>query len=129
MEVGSFDLCHYCINYMYSLFLTSSDISYMSGYRAAKTKKELDKVEEIPFDKYFFNFEDPEVLIAMTDGTKKGLELWKKTYGFDWAEWTDGEGKKQSLGKAKIHCLRAEYDKFAQDCKKDKGVFKCCVFE
>ena len=44
----------------------------MHGYRAAKTEEELDEVEEIPFDKYFFNFEDPEVLNAMTDGTEKG---------------------------------------------------------
>ena len=49
----------------------------MHGYRAAKTEEELDVVEEIPFDKYFFNFEDPEVLNAMTDGTEKGRKYWR----------------------------------------------------
>ena len=43
----------------------------MSGYRAAKTVKELSEVEEIPFDKYFFNFEDPQVLNVMSNGKKR----------------------------------------------------------
>ena len=43
----------------------------MKGYRAAKTQEELDKVEEIPFDKYFFNLEDPDVLNLMTNGKKR----------------------------------------------------------
>ena len=62
----------------------------MSGFRAAKSKQELEKVKEIPFDKYFFNFEDPEVMHAMTDGTENGLNIWKKTYGWDWAAWIPG---------------------------------------
>ena len=62
----------------------------MQAFRAAKTKEELKKVEEIPFDKYFYNFEDLEVLDAFTDGSDKGLELWKRTFGFDWAQWTLG---------------------------------------
>ena len=62
----------------------------MQAFRAAKTKEELKKVEEIPFDKYFYNFEDPEVLDAFTDGSDKGLELWRETFGFDWAQWTQG---------------------------------------
>ena len=43
----------------------------MHKYRSAKTEKELAEVEEIPFDKYFFNFEDPAVLNAMTNGKKR----------------------------------------------------------
>ena len=43
----------------------------MSGYRAAKTEEELSEVEEIPFDKYFFNFEDPQVLNVMSNGKKR----------------------------------------------------------
>ena len=62
----------------------------MHAFRAAKTKEELKKVEEIPFDKYFYNFEDPEVLKSFTDGSDKGLKLWKRTFGFDWAQWTLG---------------------------------------
>ena len=68
----------------------------MSGYRAAKTEQELQQVKEIPFDKYFFNFEDPEVWKEMTD-SEKGIELWKKTYGFDFGAFTEGlEGKANS---------------------------------
>ena len=62
----------------------------MHAFRAAKTREELIKVEEIPFDKYFYNFEDPEVLKSFTDGSDKGLKLWKSTFGFDWAQWTLG---------------------------------------
>ena len=43
----------------------------MHGFRAAKTQEDLKKVIEIPFDKYFFNFEDPEVLDKMTNGKKR----------------------------------------------------------
>ena len=53
----------------------------------------------------------------MTDGTQKGLNIWKKK-----------EGK---LDACQAHCLEAEYgkhDSFASDCKKSKGFFKCCVY-
>ena len=39
----------------------------MDGYRATKTKQELDNVKEMKFDKYFFNFADPSVLQEMAD--------------------------------------------------------------
>ena len=51
----------------------------MIGYRAATTKKELEKVEEIKFDKYFFNFEDPKIFKDMIKG-KKRKKIWKRTY-------------------------------------------------
>ena len=99
----------------------------MYGFRAAKTKEELDKVKEIPFDKYFFNFEDPEVLNDLTDGSDDALDLWKKTYGFDWAAWTVGHGGNESITISREHCLEAEYGSYAQECKKNGGFFKCCV--
>ena len=99
----------------------------MHGFRAAKTEEELKEVVEIPFDKYFFNFEDPEVLNDLTDGSDKGLELWKKSYGFDWAAWTLGHGANESLTKTREHCLKAEYGNYAQDCKTHGGFFKCCA--
>ena len=98
----------------------------MQAFRAAKTKEELKKVEEIPFDNYFFNFEDPEVLTAFTDGSDKGLELWKRTYGFDWADWDYGKKEEGNSIKVQEHCLQAEYSSFAQDCKENGGFFKCC---
>ena len=100
----------------------------MKGFRAAKSKQELEEVEEIPFDKYFFNFEDPQVLKAMTDGTEKALSLWRKAYGFDWADFTQGRGHEVKLRKLYQHCLEAEYGDFAQQCKGDGGVFKCCTY-
>ena len=104
----------------------------MKGFRKAKTEKDLAEVEEIPFDKYFMNWEDPSVLKAMTDGSKKGLELWKKTYGFDWADWLPGQGNDGKLNGYSFehimtHCkLQAQYNSFAQSCKKSGGFFKCC---
>jgi hypothetical protein len=43
----------------------------MSGYRNAKTKKELENVKEIKFDKYVFNFEDPDIFKQMMKDTKR----------------------------------------------------------
>ena len=100
----------------------------MHGYRAAKTKEELSKVMEIPFDKYFYNFEDPDILHAMTDGSQSGLELWKKTYGFDAAYYVPGKISTQTNFKCSMHCLEAEYSKFAENCKRNGGFFKCCVY-
>ena len=99
----------------------------MHAFRGAKTKEELAKVVEIPFDKYFFNFEDPQVLNDLTDGTENGLHLWKKTYGFDWADWIPGHGEDANMFKLKEHCLEAEYGQYAQNCKRKGGFFKCCV--
>ena len=103
----------------------------MQGFRKARTEKDLAEVEEIPFDKYFMNWEDPSVLKAMTDGSKKGLELWKKTYGFDWADWLEGQGSgklsQKSFGKIIAICESDErWSSFAQNCKKSGGFFKCC---
>ena len=100
----------------------------MQKYRVAKTEKELDEVEEIPFDVNFFNIEDPKVLNKMTNGKKSGLELWKKTYGFDWADYVNGSNSTGEDFKRRQHCLDAEYGKFAKDCKKKGGFFKCCSF-
>ena len=89
-----------------------------------------EKVEEIPFDKYFFNFADPKVLHAMTDGTEKGLNLWKTSYGFDHAFWLTNDNGSLSMEKCYTHCLKADYEKqgsFSSECKRKKGFFKCCI--
>ena len=57
---------------------------FMPEFRAAMNKAELQKVEEVPFDKYFLNMEDPKVFEDMTDPLK-GPRLWIKTYGMDFA--------------------------------------------
>ena len=59
----------------------------------------------------------------MTDGTQKALNIWKKTYGFDYAYWVPGKGKDGKLETCQAHCLEAEYgkhDNFASNCKKSK---------
>ena len=61
----------------------------------------------------------------------KGLNLWKKTYGWDWAAWIPGSLSSSigstDLSKGREYCLRAEYDDYAQNCKKNGGFFKCCL--
>ena len=98
----------------------------MNGYRAAKTEQELEKVEEIQFDKYFFNLEDPQVFDAMTD-KKKAPKLWKKTYGFDYVTLIEGRNGKANLTKCYMNCLKAEKSKFATKCTNSGGLFKCCL--
>ena len=98
----------------------------MNKYRTARTPKELDKVEEISFDKNFFNLEDPTVWKAIRDPAK-GPKIWKKTYGFDHVSLTEGlEGKANST-KCFMNCFRAEQSKFARKCRKGGGLFKCCM--
>ena len=98
----------------------------MESFRAAKTKAELQQAETIPFDVNFFNMEDPKVFKAFTN-PKSGVELWKKTYGFDFVTFLEGLGGKANISRCHQHCLRAEYGSFAQQCKRSGGLFKCCI--
>lgn len=99
---------------------------YMKSFRAAKTETELKKAETIPFNVNFLNMEDPKVFKAFTNA-KSGVELWKKTYGFDFVTFLEGLGGKANVSQCHQHCLRAEYGKFAQQCKRSGGLFKCCI--
>ena len=54
-----------------------------------------------------------------------GLDIWKKTYGFDWGDWVPGNSIKAGYSKLHEHCLREEYGEYAQKCKKKSGFFKC----
>ena len=97
----------------------------MHGFRNAKTKKDLEQVKEIKYDKYFFNFEDPEVFKEMTS-RKKGRRLWKRTYGFDFV--SINKYPKQPVAATECHryCFKAEHAKFARICRSNGGFFKCC---
>ena len=99
---------------------------YMASFRAAKTEAELQKAETIPFNVNYFNMEDPKVFKALTN-PKSGADLWKKTYGFDFVALLGGMGGKANVNQCHQHCLRAEYGKFARQCKKSGGLFKCCI--
>ena len=99
----------------------------MEQFRAAKTEEELKNVTEIPFDINVFNFEDPKVYKKFMD-IKRGPNMWKKVYGFDTVKFGVGYRALGSMLLAKKDCLKAEYSKFAQKCKKNMGFFKCCMF-
>ena len=94
----------------------------MKGFRAAKTESELNSVKEISFNRLFFNFEDPRTWKTMMNpkNKKDGLDLWKETYGFDYASY-------RACYTCRYKCIREEYSKFAMKCKEDGGFFKCCV--
>ncbi|XP_023335743.1 uncharacterized protein LOC111707004 isoform X2 [Eurytemora carolleeae] len=98
----------------------------------AKSKEELDKVKTYPFDKRFMNYEDPEILKLMTDllymfstlGIGKNKKRnWKETYGVDHAS----KNTKQEANKVLLDCVKAENSKFAKKCRKNNGLFKCCL--
>ena len=99
---------------------------YMASFRAAKTESELQKAETIPFNVNYLNMEDPKVFKALTN-PKSGADLMKKTYGFDFVALLGGMGGKANVNQCHQHCLRAEYGKFARQCKKSGGFFKCCI--
>ena len=98
----------------------------MDGFRKAKTKRELKAVAEIPFDKYFFNFEDPKVFEDMTD-SRKGSKIWEKTFGFDKVMFQPGNASHASRAVCYKHCKKMEHRKFAKQCTRNGGLFKCCI--
>ena len=68
--------------------------------------------------------ENPKVLKKMTKKARK----WKKTYGFDYVAIVTREKRGGLNGTScLVHCLKAEQEKFAKDCKKKGGFFKCCL--
>ena len=98
----------------------------MRGYRAAKNKEELENVTEIAFDKYFFNLEDPKVFMEMMKGPKR-KEIWKSTYGFDYVAFNDKKNARLANSKCYKYCLIAEHKQFARKCRRNGGLFKCCM--
>jgi len=98
----------------------------MHSFRTARSKEELDRVKEIQFDKNFFNLEDPQVWNAMLD-RKKGPKIWRKTYGYDYVSLVEGLDGEANYTKCYIHCFKAEQGRFAKKCKRDGGLFKCCM--
>ena len=98
----------------------------MQAFRSAKTTEELEKVQEIKYDNYFFNFEDPKVFKEMTSG-KQAKAIWKKTYGFDFVSFNDNDRQPVENYQCIKYCYKQELlGAFAKECKKKGGVFKCC---
>jgi len=88
-------------------------------------KEVLDKVKPVEYDKRFFNFEDPEVFKMMTG--KNFEQNWKEAYGFDFVAQVQNNKSESVMIECSKNCLEAEKTKFAKDCHKDKGLFKCCI--
>ena len=98
----------------------------MEGFRAAKTRDELKKVKGVKYDKYFFNFEDPEVFKKLMH-SKKGPRKWRRTYGYDFAYLQSNQKQPVMNYECLKYCYKAERKRFAKNCKKKGGFFKCCL--
>ena len=119
----------------------------MHDYRKASSKEELKKVDRFKYDNNFHNWEDPKVLKYFANSTKSSKRAWKKTYGFPYTTtipwnskhfmsftmkcWKKCASLEESSYYNKILCLRIQFfqeqSTFAKDCRKNGGLFKCCV--
>jgi len=92
----------------------------------ATSQEMLDKAKTTKFDKNFFNFEDPTVLLKFSN--PNDTRIWKETYGFDFACIDDGLYMNGDRCRLKAHqeCLKETKSEFAKSCRKDSGFFKCC---
>merc|ERR1711915_729872 len=87
----------------------------VENYKEGKAEK---------FDKNYMNFEDPEVLREMTEPENEEGEVtktWQKTFNVDFA------AVGADSGKCVLNCEEARKGKFAEDCHKNNGIFKCCM--
>ena len=98
----------------------------MEGFRAATSEDDLKNVKEIKYDKFFFNFEDPNVFKEMMH-PKKGPRLWRRVYGYDFAYLQKRKRQPAKSYACLKYCYKAERKKFARKCKKKGGFFKCCL--
>ena len=101
----------------------------MEAYREAKSKTDLEKVKEMPFDINFLNWEDPNVWREYTKSKQSAKRIWKKTYGFDFVGIMPGQGKESNSLSCQEHCLKEEFGTYAKKCRRDGGFFKCCVLK
>ena len=58
--------------------------------------------------------------------TSVGEQIWKDTYGFDFVSRSPGDGANADPTMGYKNCLKADFSKFAEKCRKKGGVFKCC---
>ena len=59
--------------------------------------------------------------------TKTGPSIWKETYGYDFVSLNADMTQPVMNYECTKYCLKAEGGKFAKKCKKDGGLFKCCL--
>ena len=58
---------------------------------------------------------------------KAGPKIWKETYGFDFVSVNQNMKQPVKTYECIKYCYKAERKKFARQCKKDGGFFKCCL--
>jgi len=101
------------------------------SYYEALTQDALQQAKTIKFDKRFFNFENKQVFKELTN-PKGNMEIWRDVYGFDFSLPVDLSASADSpifngVGCSK-ECMYVErYSKFAKNCRKHDGLFKCCM--
>jgi len=93
----------------------------------AVTEKQLKEARTTKFDKNFFNYEDPKVFKMMTG--KKYHKHFTETYGFDFVSKVGRRYKDNVRSDVECarRCILAEKSNFAKKCRKDGGIFKCCI--
>ena len=105
----------------------------LSGFRQAYTKKMLENTKTFKYDKYFSNFEDPEVFKFYTKNEKTAIKKWKKVYKNHFMSRVPGILSSSSNAPRVNYtacikkCIKMEKSHFAKKCEKDGGYFKCCV--
>jgi len=104
----------------------------MEPFRNAYNAKTFKQVPSFKYEYSKFNFEDPKVFKKFTKSRESSKKYWRKSYGFKYSYTIPGPklGKKKNLPSTIAcikKCLKLESSKFAQNCRKKGGVFKCCV--
>ena len=78
-----------------------------------------------------YNIEDPENIRAVTKSSKSARKWWKKAHGFYFAARLPGVERTgtffQNMTVCTEKCIELENSKFAKNCRKRDGYFKCCV--
>merc|ERR1712142_943754 len=106
------------------------------NFRQAYSKEMLENATTFKYDNNLYNFEDPTVFKAFTENEKRGREIWKKTYNFQYTRMIPGRfgskyvgpGEKwHNMTKCIKKCIKMEKSKFARKCSDDGGYFKCCL--
>ena len=114
----------------------------LKGFRQAYTKEMLENTKKFKYDKYFSNFEDPEVFKLYTKNEKTAIKKFKKVYKNHFVSRVPGylssssyqRGGNYTRPKLRVNyttcikkCIEMEKSQFAKNCEKARGYFKCCI--
>ena len=108
----------------------------LESYRKAYSPETLASVQSFPYNKYAYNFADPEVVKAVTKNDENARKFWRKAHGIYFAATipgierrTHGQDFSMNVTTCTTKCIDMENSKFAKYCHKKGGYFKCCVSE